>query len=404
VGYGVLLPDTDDKAWAREKVTGEIAPAPVQDILAARPGTQLLYWHSGLAGRYLRRYFDDGTTSDLQVGLSVFGVGKDQLPRYILIAATPDRIPWSVQYSLSIRHAVGRLPFDGDDLGPYVAAMLDGENGWGGNETDINSPVIWTVDHGSRDITRLMRSALTAPLTKAFRGTLAGLKVVNDEQATAAELVSALGANPTVVVTSSHGATPLEESALRETLGLPVDTDHTTVPLDDLVTAMPAGCVWFAQACCSAGSSGLSSYSGLLEPDTTAYAAVTAVESLGSTVAPAPLALLKRAHPVRAVFGHVEPTFDWTLKDEETGQKLGGHLIEGLSSNLHHGQPLGLAFADYRAGVGVLTTRWGELAGRLNRDHDTSVLPDMTRLRLTAWDRQSLVLLGDPTVRIPALV
>jgi len=175
------------------------------------------------------------------------------------------------------------------------------------------------------------------------------------------------------------------------------------VPLSDLSASMPAGSVWFAQACCSAGSSAESSYIGLLAEGSTARSAVDAVAAIGSTVAPAASALLKRERPVRAVIGHVEPTFDWTLKDEETKQKFGGDIIAALSSNLHHGQPLGLAFAAYREGIGVLTTRWVKLAVRLNRDHDKSVLPTMTRLRLTAWDRQSLVLLGDPTVRIPPL-
>lgn len=404
VGYGILLLDTPDAIWTTEKVSGSTAPAPIQAILAARPGTQLLYWREGLADRYLRRYYGDGTKSDLQIGLTKFGIGKDRLPRYVVIIGAPDRIPWGVQYSLSIRHAVGRLPFEGDDLGPYVTAMLDGEDGWASTPTDITAPVVWTVDHGAKDITRLMRSTLTAPLVKAYTGTLAGLTDLNEAAATGAGLVAALAKSPSVVVTSSHGATPLDTTELPKVLGLPVDAEYTAVPLAALVAAMPAGAVWFAQACCSAGSSADSSFSALLAPGTIARAVVDAVATLLSTVAPAPLALLGREHPVRAVLGHVEPTFDWTLKDPTTSQKFGGDLIAALSSNVFHGQPLGLAFAEYRAGVGVLTATWVRLSDRLNRDHDQSVLPAMTRLRLTAWDRQSLVLLGDPTVRIPALL
>jgi hypothetical protein len=402
VGRQGLL-DIPDAKWAKEKVTGTSAPAPIQELLAARPTAQLLYWRAALADRYLRRYFDDGTASDLQIGMTRFGIAKDRLPRYVLIVGQPDTIPWSVQYSLSIRHAVGRLPLHGDDLGPYVSAMLDGEDGWASTPTDVTAPVVWTVDHGSLDITRLMRSALTAPLVKAFTGTLAGLIDLNEKEATGSALVTALAASPTVVVSSSHGATPLDQTVLPSVLGLPVDAGHATVPLDELTAAMPAGIVWFAQACCSAGSSAPSSFSDLLAAGTTARAVVDAVAALGPTVAPAPLALLAREHPARAVLGHVEPTFGWTLKDPQNNQKFGGDLVLGLSSNLHHGQPLGLAFADYRAGVGILTSTWVGLAAQLNRDHDRSVLPTMTRLRLTAWDRQSLVLLGDPTVRIPPL-
>ncbi len=402
VGYGILLPDTPDRAWSPSKVTGADAPEAIQRLLAERPGTVLLHWSPELKDRYLRRYYGDGTFNDPLVGLSTFGTAKGRLPRYVLIAASPERIPWFVQYSLSVRHAVGRLPFDGDELAPYVAALLDGEHGWAAHDVDVLSPVIWTVDHSPTDITRLMHAALTNPLEKAFTGTLTGLTHLVGPDATAANLLAALKHKPAVVVTSSHGATPLDAAALRADLGLPVAQDHTTVPLARLAKAVPAGAVWFAQACCSAGSSGQSSYQGLLKEGSVAWSVVAAVAANGSAVAPAPLALLSRKKPVRAVLGHVEPTFDWTLRDDQTGQKLGGDLVAALSSNLHHGMPLGLAFEDYRAGIGMLTTQWGKLVEKLNTN-DTSVLPRMTRLRLTAWDRQSLVLLGDPTVTLPPL-
>lgn len=403
VGYGILLPDTLETKWSEAKAKGTSAPAPIRELLSARPQTQLLYWFPDLGDIYIRRYYDDGTMSDLQIGLTVFGTAKNRLPRYVLIVGGPQKIPWSVQYSLAIRHAVGRLPFDGDDLGPYVSAMLDGEEGWATTQTDAAAPVVWTVDHGPDDITRLMRSTLSSPLVKALSGTLPGLVVIKDSEATGSALIKALDAKPALVVTSSHGATPLEGGELRKALGLPMDIAHAAIPVTDLANSMPGGAVWFAQACCSAGSSAESRFSDLLAAGTTARAVVDAVTSLGSAVAPAPLALLSRERPVRAVFGHVEPTFDWTLRDPETGQRFGGDLVGALSSNLHHGQPIGLILSEYRAAVGVLTNRWVKLSVQLNRDHDNSVLPTMTRLRLTAWDRQSLVLLGDPTVHLPAI-
>jgi hypothetical protein len=341
--------------------------------------------------------------SDLQIGLTGFGTAKNRLPRYVLIVGGPQEIPWSVQYSLSIRHAVGRLPFDGDGLEPYISAMLDGPEGWATSGTDASAPVVWTVDHGPEDITRLMRSTLSSPLVKALSGTLPGLAVIEDDKATGSGLVKALDGKPALVVTSSHGATPLEAGQLSKTLGLPIDNTHKAIPVADLVKSMPGGTVWFAQACCSAGSSAESRFSDLLAAGTTARSVVDAVASLGSTVAPAPMALLARNNPLRAVFGHVEPTFDWTLRDPETGQRFSGDLVGAFSSNLHYGQPMGLILSEYRAAIGVLTSRWVRLSVQMNRDHDSSVLGAMTRLRLTAWDRQSLVLLGDPTVRLPAI-
>ena len=402
VGYGILLPD-DDAVPATARAAGEDAPEPVRRVLRARPGTVLLRWSPALGDTRVRRYTPDGRSQDVLIGLTKFGTAAgNRLPRYVLIAAPPDRIPWSVQYALGAVHAVGRLPFSGDDLGPYLDAMLAG---WPDTHLDVTAPLIWTVDHGARDITRLMRAAITAPLEAAMAGTLAGLRHLQGADATAETLLTecARAAPPALVVTSSHGSTPLgAPDRLRAELGAPVDVAHATADVDALVTAMPAGAVWFAQACCSAGGAGQTTYEGLLRPGTAAHAVVSEVAALGPVVAPAALRLLGRPDPVRAVVGHVEPTFSWTLKADVTGQLLGGTLVTALTSNLHHGQPVGYAFDHYRRGVGQLYAEWATGRVRLEQG-DTSGLEALTRVRLTAVDRQSLVLLGDPTVTLPPL-
>lgn len=64
--------------------------------------------------------------------------------------------------------------------------------------------------------------------------------------------------------------------------------------------------------------------------------------------------------------------------------------------------PVGYAFSDYRAGVGELHSQWAALLDKLAQGL-TEVRENLTRLRLSAIDRQSLVLLGDPTVTLPPL-
>ena len=76
--------------------------------------------------------------------------------------------------------------------------------------------------------------------------------------------------------------------------------------------------------------------------------------------------------------------------------------MTGLTSNLHHGQPLGLVFDHYRRGIGQLYGQWAEQRVKLEKG-DVSVLETLTRFRLTTVDRQSLVLLGDPTVALANL-
>lgn len=387
VGYGVLLP-----------LESEI-PAPIRDLLAQRPKTVVLRWHPDFGDRYLKRQKADGQLQDANISGSPIGTGDGALPRYILIAAPPSEIPWSLQYTLSVGFFVGRLPFSGDALGPYVRAML---TKWSAGTPNLSKALVWATDYGPTDITRLMAAAIAAPLSQELNGTVAVNSVIGPD-ASGARLLSELGAEPGLVVTSSHGSTPVDDPALlAATLGLPVAQNRQVVSLDGLDAAMPGGAVWFAQACCSAGSSGTSFYEGLLQPDTSAGRVLKQVAAMGTTIAPAALRLLGRENPVRAVLGHVEPTFDWTLRDENTKQLFGGTLVKALSANLFSGQPVGLAFDQYRRQIGLLNTTYHSVHNKL-AGGDTSVRATLTRLRLTALDRQALVLLGDPTVALPSI-
>ena len=342
VGYGVLLRD-DDRGRTVDKVAGTdpLVPSAVRKLLDARPRTVLLWWSPASGDEKVVRYFAD-RTQPLDIGLTSFGVGKNRLPRYVLIVGGPEVIPWSVQYAFAVRHAVGRLPFADQRLDSYLETMIDD---WGDSAVDLRSPVLWSTDHGARDITRLMRSVFSSPLERAFSGTLPGMTHLAGADATADNLLERMrpsaASPPALVVTSSHGATPTDPDVLRGTLGLPVDQDRRTVDVEDLDNAMPAGAVWFAQACCSAGGAGESHYEGLLEPESVPAVITELIASLGPVVSPAVLRMLGRPKPVRAIFGHVEPTFDWSLRDPESGQNFATELITGLSSNLHHGTPLG---------------------------------------------------------------
>jgi hypothetical protein len=399
VGYGILLADGSPQADGAAKAAGTDVPTGVRKLLDKRPGTVLLYWEATLGPTFVRRYLPNGTSKTPRVGLTPFGTGSAELPRYVLIVGGPDVIPWSVQYELATRHAVGRLPFTDDRLDNYVEALL---GDWAGMPIDRTAPLMWTVDRGG-DITAEMRAVIADPLAAELTDPrLPGFTHQAGDAALGAALLEGLrDLRPGLVATSSHGATPEPGAAPVAELGQPVDAADRPVSLADLDAAMPPGAIWYSQACCSAGSAGPSSYVGLL-PVGSAAAAVTAeVAKLGNSVAPAPLRLLGREHPVRAVLGHVEPTFDWTLRVQATGQGLGRHIVNALSTNLYGGgQPLGFAFADYRAGVGVLHTEWATVREQI-AGGDVTQRPEATRLRVAALDRQSLVLLGDPTVTLP---
>lgn len=194
--------------------------------------------------------------------------------------------------------------------------------------------------------------------------------------ASAAQLIDALAdaARPPIfVMTASHGMTgPLDDLA-KMTAALGLLVDQHGVPLDPvalLAKWQPDGAIWYAHACCSAGSDDATQY-GDLVGDGPVKDVLPGVAMLGASVAPLPTALPGAERPLRAFVRHVEPTFDWTLRHLESKEPLTHALHSALYNGMHRTRP------NRRARAAALRTQLG--------------------------DRQACVILGDPTVALPAL-
>ena len=412
VGWGVVLPERpglDAAALARADDAGE----PIAALVAARPGARVLRYRPGgsLSDWTLRDY---AAGTEPLAPTAAIGTDAGQLPAYLLLVGSPAEIPWHVQYLLNPVRAVGRLDLDPDGLANYVAALL---SDWAGAGCRYAAPVTWAVDAGGGDITTLMREAVAAPLADRFRadsdmpdGVYLDGSVA---PATGTALVAALAANqPALVVTSSHGMTgPLTDPDLmRAQLGLPVDQAHTVVRPEALLAGwQPDGAVWFAQACCSAGTEAPSLYSGLFESGGLVASVLDGVAGVGAGTAPLPRALLGAAKPLRAFVGHVEPTFDWTMRFPPNRQRLTASLQLALYDRLCTGLPVGLALAPHYTPVGSLLFGHSQAVQRYNRAPfgpagaavTTGALDLAVYSKVTAYDRLSTVILGDPTVTVP---
>jgi hypothetical protein len=401
IGWGVVLPD-DDTVSAADKALAKDAPEPVQRLVQARGNAPVLRYREDLGTRKLARYFEDGSRQDPEIGLSMFGTARGRLPLYLLIVASPTWVPWSLQFSLNRRHHVGRLDLSPEGLANYVDALL---TDWSATPPTAQSAVVWSVSFDS--ITQMMDATIANRIHQRLtEDTEMSVIRTTGDAATGAHLIDDLEQKtPAVVVTSSHGKTgPLEDSdAMRRDLGLPVDVNRDTLDVEELVSRWnPSGAIWYAQACCSAGSDDGTSYDGLLDPDTLAAQVVAAVGNLGAQVAPLPARLLGAPEPLRAFIGHVEPTFDWTLRATDTGQELTGPLVTAISPNLYRRCPLGLAMDSHYRGVGDLYGKVNDALKGIN-SQVAGARETATYYRLTATDRESIVILGDPTVALPPL-
>jgi hypothetical protein len=405
VGWGIVLPERADVPGI-DKSAGADAPEPIRALLAARAPAPVLRYDPSLPSGKLRRYDATGKASDLSY-TGIRGTGPNAMPRYLLIVASPEQIPWSAQYRMQISAFVGRLDLDLEGLQNYVHALL---NDWSDAKPDARRPVVWAVDHGHPDITRLMRKVIADRVQLLFakdpdhKDVAAGF--ISDKNATQEGLRQALlERSPAFIITSSHGATfPLDDpTAMRAQLGLPIDDGHN--PLDSAVLTTDAsgyGAIWYAHACCSAGSDAKSKFEGLAGADSKLGKTLSSIAKVGACSAPLPRGLLGNAKPVRAFIGHVEPTFDWTLRDPATGQVTTHDIVNALYNQLHLATrpPIGLAMSAYFQAVGGLLQDHIDAIDAVD-EHKSQAKQWARSAKLMALDRLATVLLGDPTVALP---
>ena len=400
VGWGLVLPHNPDLSPA-ELASAKDAPEPIQALVNERgkngqPALVLRYKSSSSHIGFLHR---DG--ADLPVNQSAFGTEFAAVPRYLLIYGTPTQIPWEVQYTLNATRYVGRLDLAGTALENYVQALM---NNWKDNSADLASALVWSTDHGPSDITRLMREAVASPVVQKLRGdpTIGPNTQFFDGSkpgtATVKTLIESLSAKrPGFILTTSHGMTgPLDNLDLMTVqMGALVDSDRSLVsPKDILENWKPSGAIWYAHACCSAGSDAHTLFDGLVEADSLVDQVLKGVAKAGARVSPLPNALLGASQPLRAFIGHVEPTFNWTLEQKITEQFTTAPLTNALYEELFQPSPIGMA----------MSSMYAQLGG-IYADYDRfSRVPDQANMLyrlLVARDIQSTVILGDPTAMLP---
>ena len=408
VGWGLVLPENEALSEA-ERATAADAPEPIQNLVADRKPAPVLRYRADLTDGFLRRYYPDRKLQDLSVAGSTPGVGPGCLPRYLLLLGGPDVIPWRFQYSLNMSCFTGRLSLTGEALERYVQALM---TDWKGAACDPRAPLVWAVNHGASDITALMEAAIARRLCTAYdtdpQNDLSNRKAIFGAAATVAGFVDAVSTSvPALIVTTSHGMTgPLNNpTQLVSQLGFLVDVQRALLAPSALLNAwQPQGAIWYAHACCSAGSDAPSTFVGLLaESSSVATVLKKVAESSGARVASLPEALLGAERPLRAFVGHVEPTFDWTLRNPETGQPLVHALNYALYNSLYQQDrrtPIAFALARLYAEAGEFLAQWLAALDAVNANQPKARERALYR-QLVAMDRQHAVILGDPTVSLP---
>jgi hypothetical protein len=401
IGWGLIAPMTVGFTPAQLRDNADL-PECLRCLVLQRKNAPVFRFDSTWPQAYsFVHNLEDET--DISLGNSPNGVGVGCLPKYLLIWGTPAEVPWEIQINQHGARFVGRLPLKGPELDNYVNALM---SKWTDCECDPNSPVVWAVNHGYPDITELMCNLIAKRVHSDFAGDKQiGAKAVwISEDATGSRLIDCLArSSPGLIVTTSHGKTALGPTdGLAAELGIPVDRDHRLLDTKRLLREWrPNGAIWYAHACCSAGGMKDSLFLSLVEPTSTIAEVLRAVSSLGSQVAPLPVQLLGDPKPARAFIGHVEPTFNWTLRHPSTGQNFTQGVRNALYDRLLHPAPVGYAMQRVYEHLSAVRATYDSIANHF--DSSDAARAGMLYHNLVAQDLRTMVLLGDPTVILPSL-
>lgn len=398
VGWGLIVPAT----------MTTLLPA-LQELVDHRQGEVFNYLPDWERRQVFLR--NPSLNRDVAISGSARGKGAGKLPYYLMIYGGPSEIPWSLQFSLATTRAVGRLPLTGTALENYVNALI---GGFSCEPADPYTTVTWSVDKGAGDISHLMRNHISVKLHERFvkddeMGIAKSIFLdggADAQLATAERLMAELKTRrPGLIITTSHGMTgPLSDvEQMRQNMGLPVDQTGYPLRLDAMLDGwQPGGAVWYCHACCSAGSEAPSFFAPLFEEGNSLRTVLDGIAAAGSLVAPLPVQLLSQRNPARAFIGHVEPTFDWTLRNPGNKQVVTGPIIDAIYPRLFQrslNTPVGHAFREVYGNIGGYLAGW-EQASKLY-DSGSRNLADLLALQLAARDLQSLVIIGDPAVSLP---
>lgn len=356
-------------------------PPEVRDALAP-----LIRLRRSQAGGLFRQIEHD-PKRDLRLGFGA--VDPAELPYYLLIAGSPEAIPYELQYRLDVQHAVGRLWLrDAAEYEGYVEAVLAAEE----RKAPSGRAVFFAPRHPDDPPTALSADELAAPLARKLRGEL-----LAGDRATRDALRELLGGArpPGLLLTAGHGIGLRAGSRRQEDLQGAllcqgweegrISPEHYFSAAD--VPGTLDGMIAFLFACYSAGTPEWDSFSHL-------------ETGCRKPVAPRPfLARLPQrllASGALAVIGHVDQA--WPCSFLWRGMAAQLHVYESTLGEILRGSRVGAAMEYFGQ-------RYAEIGAALSSALEPVVggaATDLSLLKL--WiahnDARSFILLGDPAVRL----
>jgi len=413
-GWAAVFPAADDGSEAAAR------QAAIRDALAPLLAHRRA---QAAAGELYREYLGElgyqaGETKQQYLARLGAGPGParpQKVPYYLLLIATPEEIPYRIQYQLDVHYAVGRIAFDRlDEYAGYARSVVDAETG---RAARPRRAAFFGVANPGDAATRLSADHLVLPLGArvAAGRDRHGFTVDSHlgDAATRDRLAELLRDPPALLFTASHGmGFPCGDAGQRDGQGAllcqdwggpgnPVARDHYFAGDDLPARADLRGMIGVLFACFGGGT-----------PTRDEFARRALGEAQAKPLAPASLIarLPQRmlGHPAGgalAVVGHVDrawgSAFLWM--DAQGKRETQRHLdvFESMLDSLLAGKRLGYAMESFNL-------RYAELAADLSERIEQIQLYDehyedseLAHMWICNSDARNYAVIGDPAVRIP---
>jgi hypothetical protein len=404
---GIRLNDPASAGW------GVIMPEKVDPRIEA--GLERLISHRQKQAepesgkRFKRMVYRPGETKQQfykRHGIGPGPLDPDQMPYYLLIVGDPEEIPFSFQYQLGVRYAVGRLCFaEVGDYATYANSVVDAETR--GIRRSREAALFGVHNHDDW-ITGVCTENLVRPVAEKLTADRPDWRISTflERAASKDRLAQLIGDEaPALLFTASHaacfkpgdrrifdqqGALVCDEWPGPEAVPNHVCREHIFAAEDVTDQARLHGVICFHLSCFSAGTPEIDSFGhGQRRPRQL---------SDRSFVAALPQRLMSHeGGGALAVIGHVDTAWEHSFLWQGSGQ---AEVYRAVLNDIMAGRPVGMA-------AGHLGDRYSEIAADLNdlvdACRETGEEPDEDEL-VYLWtahnDARSFVLLGDPAVRL----
>jgi hypothetical protein len=348
-----------------------------------------------------------------RMGAGTGPVDPGKFPYYVLLVASPEEIPYRMQYQLDVQYAVGRIHFDTvEEYARYAGNVVEAETRRG---PAVRTVALWGVENPGDRATRASARHLVAPLADYLErapGEPWRVSRFLGEDATKARLAALLGSDaPSLLVTASHGiGFPSGDPRQRSDQGAlvcqdwagpysgPLTADHYFAGDDLAADADLGGLVGFHFACFGAGTPRHDDFSRKGDSPALVDLAPHAF------VARLPQRMLGRARGALACIGHVDRA--WTSSFLQADPRHAGAVtaqlavFESALQRLIDGRCVGHAMDHFDLRYAELAS---DLATRIEDATRYDVAVDdheLAQMWIYANDARDYAVIGDPAVRV----